>query len=99
MKTIKSERTQVAVRNKVYEEINKAVSIFDNYDVVKIDSVDYRQISVVADDGFITSHCLKKAVKVFERFMSAYGSPYFWGVSVQDGERVALEFMIGRTIA
>lgn len=99
MKTIKSERTQVVVRNKVYEEINTAVSIFDTYDVVKIDTENYRKICVVADDGFITSHCLKNAVKVFERFMSSYDSPYFWGVSAQDGERVALEFIIGRTIA
>lgn len=99
MKTIKSERTQVVVRNKVYEENNTAVSIFDTYDVVKIDTENYRKIRVVADDGFITSHCLKKAVKVFERFMSAYDSPYFWGVSAQDGERVVLEFRIGRTIA
>lgn len=79
MKTIKSERTQVVVRNKVYKEIKKEVGIFDNYDVVKTDIVDYRKISVVADDGFITRHCLKKAVEVFERFMSAYDSPYFWG--------------------
>lgn len=98
MKTIKSERTQVAVRNKVYEEIKKAVSIFENYDVVKIDTVNWAEIHVVADDGYITSHCLKNAVKVFERFISAYDSPYFWGVSAQDGGRIALEFRIGRTI-
>lgn len=99
MKTIKSERTQVAVRNKVYKEINKEVSIFGHYEVVKIDTVDYRQIHVVADDGYITSICLKNAVKVFERFMSAYDSSYYWGVSAQDGGRVVLEFRIGRTIA
>lgn len=99
MKTIKSERTQVVVRNKVYEEINEAVSIFSHYDVVKIDTEDYRQIYVISDDGYITSTCLKNAVKVFERFMSAYDSSYYWGVSAQDGGRVVLEFRIGRTIA